>query len=443
MDEISAAPAYLLAALVGLAAWADLRHDLCRLVSGRNVVLIGISAWYLLEAITLPDALRGYTQAQYNGGLFHVFLAFTAFLLGYHYTSGCSLFPIMGEKITFFDDEKWLWRVVVIGAIIGFAPIVYVTGTQIGEMYEGMMGQRATWGGMLARGRYGDARAAFLELEKFIGGVAPFAAVLLFSRGSTLAQRLLCSLVIGWLILRAYGSGTRGNILLSVAVPVAVLYWKATPALRKTIIYATIFCAPLIYGLMAAIGESRSSGTFSWEAREKTRGAVGHEKLRDLLYITSQVPAKADYLYGYTYYVQLVNPIPRFLWPGKPNKDIGLIMADMTGALTASGQAYATLDAGLLGEMYLNFGVIGIIGLSVFGGWLVKGWDQIPRLFGHSLPTMMYFSGGLGVLFIIGRGAGMVMFYSLLILSVLAWLIRYFNSHAVANAAASSSDSGG
>src|SRR5713101_1158273 len=231
MNDISAAPAYLLAALIGLAMWADIRHDLCRLVSGRNVVLIGIAAWYLLEAIMVPDELRRYTQAQYNVGLFLVFLAFTTFLLGYHYTSGCSLFPVMGEKITFFDDEKWIWRLVVIGAIIGFAPIVYVTGTQIGEMYEGMMGQRATWGGLLGRGRYGDARAAFMELERFIGGVAPFAAVLLFSRGSTLVQRLFCALVIGWPILRAYGSGTRGNILLSVAVLVAVLYWKATPPL--------------------------------------------------------------------------------------------------------------------------------------------------------------------------------------------------------------------
>jgi hypothetical protein len=435
MNDLSAAPAYFLTALIGLALWADIRHDLCRLVSGRNVVLLGIGAWYLLEAIMLPDGLSRYTQAQYNGGLFYVFLAFTAFLLGYHYTRGCSLLPAMGETITFFDDEKWLWRLVVIGAIIGFAPIVYFTGTQIGEMFEGMMGQRATWGGLLGRGRYGDARAFFLELENFIRGVAPFAGVLLFSRKSTLAQRLLCALVIGWLILRAYGSGTRGSMLLSVAVPISVLYWKATPALRKAIIYATVFCAPLIYGLMNAIGQSRSSGTFSWEARNETRGGwVGNEELRQLLLIISKVPAKVDYQYGYDYYVQLMLPIPRFLWPGKPTGGSGYVMAKMTGAVDARGEATETVDAGLIGEMYLEFGVIGIIGLSVLGGWLVKGWDQIPRSFAHSLPAMMYFSGGLGTLFILGRNANMTMFLGLLILSVLAWLIRYFNPQAVADA---------
>ena len=352
MNDISVAPAYLLAAVFALALWADLRHDLCRLVSGRNVVLVAMAAWYLLEAIKLPDELRSYTQAQYNGGLFHVFLAFTAFLLGYHYTSGCSFFPALGEKITFFDDEKWLWRLVLIGAIIGFAPIVYVTGTQIWELYEGIIGMRATWGGLLGRGRYGDARAAFLMLEMFIGGVALFAAILLFSRGSTLVQRVVCGLVVGWPILRGYGSGMRSNMIIAVGALLAILYWKCTPAVRKTMICAMIVCLPLVYGLMAAIAVSRSSGTLSWEAREKTN-YVGNEMFRELLFITSKVPAEADYQYGYLYYIQLVNPIPRFLWPGKPIMESGILMAKMQGSVHA-GEVYLTVSPGLIGEMYLN-----------------------------------------------------------------------------------------
>src|SRR5205814_1767351 len=120
--------------------------------------LVAIGAWYLFESLMLSDWLRTYNQAQYNTGVFHVFLAFAGFLLGYHITSGCAVFPSLGEKIRFFDDEKWLWRLVLCGALIGFAPIVVLTGTQFAEAFEGMMGQRATWGGLLGRGRYGDAR---------------------------------------------------------------------------------------------------------------------------------------------------------------------------------------------------------------------------------------------------------------------------------------------
>jgi oligosaccharide repeat unit polymerase len=432
MGDLNAMPAYFLAALFVLALWADVRQDLCRLVSGRNVVLCAMCAWYLLEAIMLPEALCRYSQEQYNVGVFHVGLALTGFLVGYHYTSGCSFFPALGEKITFFDDEKWLWRLVLIGAIIGFAPIVYYTGTQIEELFAGMMGMRASWGGMLARGRYGDARAAFLMLEMFIGGVAPCAAILLFSRASTLVQRLICAIVLGWPILRAYGVGSRSPLISSVGVLIAILYWKATPALRKTMLSTAFFCVPLIYGVMTAIVISRGTGEFSWENRDKGN-YVGNEMFRELLFITSKVPAEADYQYGYLYYIQLVNPIPRFLWPGKPTMESGLLMAKMQGAMIG-GEAYLTVSPGLIGEMYLNFGVIGIFGLSLFGGWLVKGWDLIPRLFDHSLPTMMFYSGGLGALFIMGRSFTMGIFYGLLAMAGLAWLIRSFNSQAVADA---------
>jgi hypothetical protein len=433
LSELSAISAYLLAAVLGLAIWADVRHDICRLVTGRNVVLVAMAAWYLLEAIMLPEGLRRYTQEQYNLGIFYVGLAFTGFLAAYHYTSGCPFFPALGEKITFFDDEKWLWRLVLAGAAIGFAPIIYFTGTQITEMFQGMMGMRGTWGGILGRGRYGDARAAFLMLEMCVGAVAPFAAILLFSKTSSSMQRLFCILVIGWPMLRAYGSGTRSAMITAGGGLLAILYWKATPAFRKKMIYAGLACIPSFYGLMAALVISRSSGNFNWEDQEKAQ-YVGNEMFRELLFITSRVPAQADYQYGFVYYVQLVNPIPRFLWPGKPTLDAGLLMAGLYGQVNRSGEAHLTISPGLIGEMYLNFGVAGIVGLSAFGGWLVKGWDLIPQRYAYSLPAKMYYSGGLAVLFIMGRSFTMGMFYGLLSLAVLAWIIRFLNPGAVAEA---------
>jgi hypothetical protein len=40
---------------------------------------------------------------------------------------------------------------------------------------------------------------------------------------------------------------------------------------------------------------------------------------------------------------------------------------------------------------------------------------------------MMFYSGGLLVLFIMGRSFTLSMFYGLLSFALLAWLIRYFN----------------
>jgi hypothetical protein len=429
LHDISAIPACLVTLFVALAVWADIRADPCRLVSGRNVVLCSIGAWYLLEALMLPDGLRVYNQAQYNLGLVYITLAIAGFLLGYHRTKGCSYFPALAEKITFFDDEKWLWRLVIVGTVVGFTPVVYFVGTDFQEAFEGIMGMRATWGGVLGRARYGDAQAVFLTLEVFISGVAPFAAIVLFSRSSSLVQRLICGLVLVWPMLRAFGAGTRSPLITSVGVLLAVIYWKVTPVVRKKMIYAGFVCTPLIYGLMAAIVMSRTAGTFSWEDREKAEG-VGNEMFRELLFISAKVPDETDYQYGYSYYVQLVNPIPRFLWPDKPKLGTDLLIANMYGAVNADGEAYLTISPGLIGEMYLNFSWPGIILLSAFGGWLVKGWDLIPRPFAHSLPALMFFSGGLGVLFIMGRSFTMNMFYGLMSLALLAWLVRYLNPQA-------------
>jgi oligosaccharide repeat unit polymerase len=435
LNAISAWPAFGLVALLAWAVFVDIRVDLCRIVSGRNVVILAIGAWYLLEAIMRPDVLRTYDQGQYNFGILCVGLAFLAFLMGYHWTSGCSLFASLGGQITFFDDAKWLWRLVLIGATIGFAPVVYFTGTQVAEMFEGIMGMRSTWGGLLGRGRYGDARTAFLMLQMFIGGVAPFAAILLFGRGSTLVQRVVCLVVLGWPILRAYGSGTRSSMITTFGTFFAVLYWKATPSLRRKLIIIAAISTPMLYGLMAALVISRGSGAFDWEDRTKAT-YVGNEMFREMLFIAAKFPNEVPYQYGFVYYVQLVNPIPRFLWPGKPTLDSGLFMADLYGAVGPGGEAFLTISPGLIGEMYMNFGVLGIIGLSFFGGWLVKGWDLIQIQHAHSLPAIVYYSGGLGILFIMGRSFTMNMFYGLLSLALLAWLIRFFNPHDV-NAAKS------
>jgi oligosaccharide repeat unit polymerase len=426
IHDLSPTTAYLLAALIGGTIVHDVRSDICRLVSGRNVVLVAIAAWFLLEPIMVPEALRIYDQSTYDLGIFYVFLAFASFLVGYHWTQGCSLFPAFGRTIRVFDDERWLWRLVLVGGMIGFLPIIVLTGTQFAEMFQGMMGMRSSWGGLLARGRYGGARDAFLMLEMFVGGVAPFAAILLLDRRSSVVQKAFCAVILFWLVVRAYGSGTRSSMITAVGAVAAAIYWKATPRWRRVMILSAIVCAPLLYGLMAALVISRGTGTFDWEAQSQAE-YVGNEMFRELLFIITNVPSRVDYQWGYVYYVQLVNPIPRFLWPGKPTLDTGLLMASMYGSVDSTGEAFLTVSPGLIGEMYLNFGALGIPLLSFFGGWLVRSWDRMGQKGVDSLPVLMYYSGGLGVLFIMGRSFTMGMFYGLLSLAILAWLLAALN----------------
>jgi oligosaccharide repeat unit polymerase len=403
---------------------SNIRGDLRLLISGRNVVLIGIASWFLLEPIMLPAGLAVFTQNEYTLGIVAVALAIASFLLGYHKTDGCTVFPTLASVIRPLDNFTMLWRLVFVGAVLGFTPIVILVGTDLITNFDSMFEMRGnSWGGPLARGRYGDARSAFLMFEMFATGVAPFAAILLFDRQTPIVRRIVSSLIVFWPILRAFGSGTRSSLITAVIPVLAILYLKSSPQTQRKFLVIGLLCLPLIYQLMAAIVASRGEGEFSWESRQKAE-YVGNEMFRELLFIRQNVPSRVDYQYGYVYYVQLVNPIPRFLWPEKPTLDAGLLMADIYGEVDEkTGEAHMTISPGLIGEMYLNFGWLGILGLSSFGGWLVRGWDRLAEDNSESLVTKVYYCCGLAVLFIMGRSFTMGMFYGLLSFAILAWFL--------------------
>ena len=113
---------------------------------------------------------------------------------------------------------------------------------------------------------------------------------------------------------------------------------------------------------MAAIVASRNSGELDMSKGQSVT-YVGNEMLQELAFITENFPQRCEYLWGYNYYVQIVNPIPRFLWNGKPTLDSGILLAELKGNADKSGEATMTNSPGLIGEMYLNFGVLGILGL--------------------------------------------------------------------------------
>jgi len=148
---------------------------------------------------------------------------------------------------------------------------------------------------------------------------------------------------------------------------------------------------------------------------------------QELLYITTEIPDNGEYIYGYSYFVQVINPIPRFVWNGKPTFDSGLHLARLKGEVDPrTGELYLTRSPGLIGEMYMNFGLVGIVALSGLGGWLVRGWDRLPRRHGDSVPTLILYCMGLAVLFIMGRSFNMHMLYAILFLLVGFYLTTSF-----------------
>jgi oligosaccharide repeat unit polymerase len=425
-NSLSNLTAVAATAIVSIAVLLDLRKDIRRTISGRTVVLMGIFIWFLMDALLLSPIVRTFSQQTYDFGVFCVVLSTVGFLLGYHLTRGCRLMEPIAAKIASVEEPRLLWRLVLFAGIVGFAPILYFSGLDLVRLLHDIIGLRTTWGGIIGRGRYGGFREALLQLENLVNAVAPLAVILLLKFRTDLRQKAVCLLVVCWPILRAFGGGTRHHIFFALGPILGVLYYRLGPrAQRIAIIVGLLLIAPA-FTLMAAIGAGRNAGAISWEAGENTP-YVGNEMFQELLFITSTVPESEPYGLGYSYYVQLCTPVPRFLWPGKPSLEIGIRMAQLKGEIDrATGETYLTRSPGLIGEMYVNFGLPGVFLLSLLGGWLVRGWDRVVVQYDKSVVVFSFYLFGLVALFFIGRSFSATAFYNMIFLYLAVYLVTKF-----------------
>jgi hypothetical protein len=87
--------------------------------------------------------------------------------------------------------------------------------------------------------------------------------------------------------------------------------------------------------------------------------------------IIADTPSKCPFLYGQSYLPLIVKWIPRSLWPDKPREDLGNRWAREYGFL--SSRDYTTsFNLPWLPEMYMNFGMFGIVLISFIIGILFR-----------------------------------------------------------------------
>ena len=207
-------------------------------------------------------------------------------------------------------------------------------------------------------------------------------------------------------------------------LPVAAgLYWASADHLKVLLVRVGLPLAGILAGTWAVAScVGREEGRFEWKMATQAN-YTGFEMFRELLFITDAIPERADYEYGGTYLVQVVNPIPRFIWPEKPREDAGLKLARLQGEVASTGEPRLSVAPGMIGEMYWNFGLTGIVLLSLLGGQLLYIWDQFGRLSGDAL-SFVVFGSGFAVIFALGRSFNMSYFYPFAALLIVISVVR-------------------
>lgn len=78
----------------------------------------------------------------------------------------------------------------------------------------------------------------------------------------------------------------------------------------------------------------------------------------------ARFPSSVPYLWGQSYYRLLFVPIPRSVWPGKPENTERIFARALDPALGDTG---TTIPPGIVGDQYINFGHLGVLGMFMFG----------------------------------------------------------------------------
>ena len=106
------------------------------------------------------------------------------------------------------------------------------------------------------------------------------------------------------------------------------------------------------------------------------------------------VPEQYEYLKGQSYYRILFTGIPRFVWADKPD-NTGIIV----GRWIFPGTIVQSNPPGIMGDLYINFGFLGILGFIVFGIVFAKIDNS------KSLAYYLMVATSFGVMFHFARGA--------------------------------------
>ncbi len=227
------------------------------------------------------------------------------------------------------------------------------------------------------------------------------------------------------------------NTMLAMAVP-AVLSWvflRLRGGMWKKVC-VLLACFVVVNTWMKFVIANRSSMSITAAFHNKGLNLAAQEKVHneglnmfeELCWVSTFIDnGRYRVNWGQRYFAELVNPIPRGLWHGKPL--IGLDYAIARGhgdALDTQGGVNTTISTGFIGQGVVNFGrVLGPAAAAVLMSlWIV--WLARLDLTVHQLGRLPLYSLGLILTFNLGRDITLITLYPFVFGALTIWWVEHF-----------------
>jgi hypothetical protein len=248
------------------------------------------------------------------------------------------------------------------------------------------------------RGRFGDMKALLNEVGMILYLVPPLAGIILAKREKFKPLSLIavfCALI--FTLFQGYAGGTR-NVLGAYLVTFLVGYALVLTKRRR--LEFMVLCGLAAIGFVFGSKEMlkfREIGLKQYMAQSKQPTPSFEDKSMDSFYvdynllmiaqISDQIPRAHPYTGWEIPYLGLVRPIPRALWPGKP-EGMSTSLEDLVSA-----EDQTTVSATFIGEAYVGGGILGVALAAAFFGILTAWWGRLASNMNSDFGLLVYASG--------------------------------------------------
>jgi oligosaccharide repeat unit polymerase len=359
----------------------------------RTLVRVDILAFWALYGLTFlefffpqPGVNAMVSSAAAVDGTNVVLLGFAALAIGRNLVSKRASSRVHLASIDLRPRSVFL--LFVLATLLGYFHIFLAVDFDPFEALRQMALPRfsQSWG----RGRYGDAAALLYELGAVIYLIPPTAG-LIFARAKEYSaiQKVIVAIVIAVTFFYAFGSGTR-NVFVTHVITFAGAYILAKPRfnLRQALLLGLPTVAILFVGTVYMLA-FRDVGLVNFSADTNNRNTFFIDyNIVNVSRLTEVFPNSFEYLGFEIPYNALIRPIPRVLWPSKPER----LSVTVETALGSSGDV--TLTSTFIGEAYMAGGLLGVLLIGACFGAAAELWNRLGSN-SSQFMQLVYVSGFL------------------------------------------------
>jgi hypothetical protein len=373
-------------------------------------VYVTVFAWYFVDPFLNPeqyDYIPPFLISQSYGQVFIFLIVFRIFMslavrwiVRRRSTGVFALQQFAPEQILVATGAMWLLLL-----LIGIARM---NGDVVGALFPVDSRAGATmWG----RGAIETSAAGFVIASAgyLFNAITAFLGVLIFFQ-RTPFWRLLAAAMFAASLPYFLLEGARSHFLAAI-LPFLItylLYGRQLLIVKFAVLAVAFLCLDQGFKLVTAF---RGTGFRDLLAAEHPYELVdedlrqsGLNMIQELCFANAYIGSgAASPAYGGRYLNELLNVVPRVIWPSKPL--VGIDYAKWRGLEDPNSElgVSATISTGMIGGGVLNFGpffgpmAAGII-VALWTALLIRWWEQR-----NSLPRLALFMLGAGLTFNLGR----------------------------------------